>query len=52
MLSKKLIEELQLILKEEFNIDMTYKETSKFGTWLRDFYKTLVKLDRNTKKNK
>lgn len=44
MLSKKLIDELELILKEEFNLVMSRKELEKFARNLVGYFDLLAKL--------
>ncbi len=49
MLSEKLIKELQVILKEEYRMELSYKEALEFGTFLRDYFKFLIKAENNIK---
>jgi len=42
MLSEALIRELQQIVKEEFNLDLDFKETSELGNSLVDCYSLLI----------
>lgn len=52
MVSKKLIEELRLILKEEYGWDMSYEEASKFGNFLVHYYSFMLKHESKEKKIK
>lgn len=45
MVSEKLIKELQAIIKDEYGVDLSYKETAKLGNDLVDIFDTLAKID-------
>jgi hypothetical protein len=42
MVSRELILELQIILKEEFGLDLTYEKTESLGNFLTSYFKTLI----------
>ncbi len=45
MLSKELINELKIILKEEYNLELTYGELVNLATRLVGFFDLLAKLN-------
>lgn len=51
MLSKKLLDELELILKEEFNLVMSRKDLEKFARNLVGYFDLLAKLSNENKQN-
>lgn len=44
MLSKKLLDELELILKEEFNLVLSKKDLEKFARNIVGYFELLAKL--------
>ncbi|MCR4324923.1 MAG: hypothetical protein NUV69_04535 [Candidatus Curtissbacteria bacterium] len=50
MVSRKLIEELQNIMKEEYGADMTYADADSFGNKLVSYFGLLAKIDYESKK--
>lgn len=46
MVSKELLEELELIVFEEYGIKLNKKEVSEFGTVLLGFFDLLIKIDK------
>lgn len=51
MLSKKIIDELELILKEEFNLVMTRADLEKFARNLVGYFDLLAKLHYRKEQN-
>lgn len=51
MLSKKLLDELELILREEFNLVMSRKDLEKFARNLVGYFDLLAKLSNENKQN-
>lgn len=45
MVSEKMIKELQVIIKDEYGLDLSYKDTAKLGNDLVDIFSTLAKID-------
>jgi len=51
MLSKKLLDELEVILREEFNLVLSRKELDKFARNLTGYFDLLGKLHYENKQN-
>ena len=51
MVSKELIQEFQDIAKAEYGLDLSFKEASKIGNDLVDFFDTLARIDFENSRN-
>lgn len=50
MVSRKLIEELQQIMKTEYGVEMSYADVDNFGNKLVGYFDLLAKIDCENKK--
>lgn len=52
MVSKKLSDELKLILKEEFNLELDQKDLVRFATSLVGYFDLLARIEHRSKYGK
>lgn len=51
MLSKQLLDELKLILKEEFNLELSEKDSAKLARNLVGYFELLAKIHYRNREN-
>lgn len=52
MVSRELILELQMILKEEFGLDLPYTKAANIGNFLLKYFEVLLLIEANKNKKK
>jgi hypothetical protein len=45
MLSDQLIEEFRVLMREQYNIELSISDARRLGEWLVQYYKTLIDAD-------